>query len=494
MSLLNKFCRFATKTFEIARKAMVVNVILLASFLLPASATGVFGQAGTAGAARLTRTPPVTQTTAPPKTWIDADTGHRVIRLTDEPGSEALYTGRNAFTRDGRDMVYVSPQGIHVLNLATLKTRLIFGGGVRGDVIVGTRTRRVFFMQSKTSYLDAVDIDTGRVTRLASIIIPAIAFISSVNADETLIVGKATRAAPDFAYYMTEALREAAEQLRANPANTLDKDAVKQKAMQMRLDAKVPESLFTVNLQTGEVKIILQGTDWLVHPQFSPTDPNLILYEHEGPYADTYLDRFWTIRADGSQNQVVHPRVIPGERTAHAFWSQDGKTIWYEREKPRHDDPTWSDYDLIGYDVATGNRKIFRLDQMTASTFYSAANNGAFFCGSGHRSKTAHGEHPTEGQVLWSGEWIDAYYPILNNGDSGTNPQNVSWFHFNNPTSDPDSNAQYTGWFRREKLVNMYRNDYTKLDPNVRISPDNKYVIFTSNMFGPTYVFAVQIQ
>jgi len=66
-------------------------------------------------------------------------------------------------------------------------------------------------------------------------------------------------------------------------------------------------------------------------------------------------------------------------------------------------------------------------------------------------------------------------------------------FHFNNPTSDPDSGAKFTGWFRREPLVNMFKNDYTKLEPNVRFSPDNKLVIFTSNMFGPTYVFAVEV-
>src|SRR5438445_647185 len=28
---------------------------------------------------------------SPPKTWIDPDTGHRVTRLTDEPGSASFY-------------------------------------------------------------------------------------------------------------------------------------------------------------------------------------------------------------------------------------------------------------------------------------------------------------------------------------------------------------------------------------------------------------------
>ena len=94
---------------------------------------------------------------------------------------------------------------------------------------------------------------------------------------------------------------------------------------------------------------------------------------------------------------------------------------------------------------------------------------------------------------MWSGEWIEVLYPIFNNGDVGTNTDNTKWFHFYNPTSVADSKAKYTGWFRRERLVNMFNNDYTKLEPEVRFSPDNRYVIFTSNMFGPTYVFAVEV-
>jgi oligogalacturonide lyase len=38
----------------------------------------------------------------------------------------------------------------------------------------------------------------------------------------------------------------------------------------------------------------------------------------------------------------------------------------------------------------------------------------------------------------------------------------------------------------------MLKHNY-KLEPNVRFSPDSKLVIFTSNMFGPSYVFAVEV-
>ncbi len=40
--------------------------------------------------------------TPPPKEWIDPDTGHRVVRLTDEPGSASRYFNQNGYTADGK--------------------------------------------------------------------------------------------------------------------------------------------------------------------------------------------------------------------------------------------------------------------------------------------------------------------------------------------------------------------------------------------------------
>ena len=48
------------------------------------------------------------------------------------------------------------------------------------------------------------------------------------------------------------------------------------------------------------------------------------------------------------------------------------------------------------------------------------------------------------------------------------------------------------GVLRSEKLVNMSKHNYA-LEPNVRFTPDMKMIIFRSNMFGPTYVFGVEI-
>ena len=38
----------------------------------------------------------------PPTSWIDPDTGHRIVRLTREPGSASLYFNQNGYTADGK--------------------------------------------------------------------------------------------------------------------------------------------------------------------------------------------------------------------------------------------------------------------------------------------------------------------------------------------------------------------------------------------------------
>ena len=48
------------------------------------------------------------------------------------------------------------------------------------------------------------------------------------------------------------------------------------------------------------------------------------------------------------------------------------------------------------------------------------------------------------------------------------------------------------GVLRAEKLVNMAKHTY-RLEPNVSFTPDQKWVVFRSNMFGDTYTFAVEV-
>jgi oligogalacturonide lyase len=434
--------------------------------MMLSSTTSSFGQA-VAPAAN-----PKPQT--PPKTWIDSVTGHRVTRLSDDPNSKGFYFDVDAYTPDGLDMIYVSPKGIYDVNLSTLESNLIVAGKV-SSIVVGTKTRRVFYQNDSDGYYYVVNIDTKQVTQLHPL--PPHETVSSVNADETLLVGTYLEGTPpDFIHYKLQALQDAHKALVDNQqalvaartaeiiahpgakATASSMDEINRKATsdaeEKRFASQTPEDIFTMNLQTGQVKVILKGTDWLNHVQFSPTDPTLIMYAHEGPALK--VDRVWTIRADGSQNHMIHQRSNPSEIVTHEFWSHDGKTIWYDLQKTKGED-----FAVGGYEVETGKEIVYHLKKADASVHYNAAPDGSVFCGDGN--EIAHGELGTHGHTTLNRKWIELFEPT------------------------PE------GTFKSTRLASLSDHDYTKTEPNARFSPDKKLVIFTSNMFGPNYVFAVEV-
>ena len=65
--------------------------------------------------------PPVPQD--PPREWIEPATGHRVVRLSDEPGTASLYFHQNPYTATGDKMVVSTPQGLATIDLATAHDR-----------------------------------------------------------------------------------------------------------------------------------------------------------------------------------------------------------------------------------------------------------------------------------------------------------------------------------------------------------------------------------
>src|SRR5215813_4365932 len=93
----------------------------------------------------------------PPKSWIDPDTGHRVVRLTDEPGSASLYFNQNGYTADGRKLIYTTPDSISTLDLVTYKTRRVVEGKVR-VIVAGHRTQNVYYIRDNAIY--STDVDT----------------------------------------------------------------------------------------------------------------------------------------------------------------------------------------------------------------------------------------------------------------------------------------------------------------------------------------------
>src|SRR5436190_15043023 len=52
--------------------------------------------------------------------WIDPDTGHRIVRLTDAAGGSTLYFHDNAFSPEGGTLMFNTPNGIAVVDVAKI--------------------------------------------------------------------------------------------------------------------------------------------------------------------------------------------------------------------------------------------------------------------------------------------------------------------------------------------------------------------------------------
>ena len=207
--------------------------------------------------------------------WIDSTTGHRIFKLTTEDNSKGLYFNENAFTPDGTKMVYLVhdpkiteawAQDIYVVDLTTLKSRRLVPAAA-SSLIVARKSPTVYFTMPGMKALYAVDVNTGQIRKIATL--PGRAdTISSLNADETLIAGVYTEVDP--------------------PKHTLDPAtrpiSRKGTMMDARFADKVLMDIYTLDIKTRQVKSILYGKDWLNHVQFSPTDPTLLMYCHEGPW------------------------------------------------------------------------------------------------------------------------------------------------------------------------------------------------------------------
>jgi oligogalacturonide lyase len=82
-----------------------------------------------------------------PREWIDGDTGHRVIRLSEEPGSQTLYFHQNGYTPDGERLAITTPSGLSVVNLRTRTVEKVVDGRV-SLIMVGRKTGEAYYVRA----------------------------------------------------------------------------------------------------------------------------------------------------------------------------------------------------------------------------------------------------------------------------------------------------------------------------------------------------------
>jgi oligogalacturonide lyase len=362
-----------------------------------------------------------------PAEWIDQDTKHKLVRLTNKPGENAsFYFHNNPFI--GNTMVFYSTDSngrqLYTLDLNSKQVKQLtqFKRPMSGE-ITAQKTRKVFY-QIGDSIL-STHIDT-KATELIYVFPKDFrGTVTTINADETLLGG----------YHATEAEREI---FRNNPA--------KSSYFNLIYEAKLPRTLFTIDLRSGQMKKLHTDSAWLNHVQFSSTDPSLLMFCHEGPWHK--VNRIWTIDIQTGDIQLMHKRSMDMEIAGHEFFSRDGKQIWFDLQMPRS-----VTFFLAASDVKTRKEIKYALTRDEWSIHFNQSPDQRLFAGDG--------------------------------GDSGqvAKAKDGMWIYLFRPQGDK---------LVSEKLVNMKHHNY-RLEPNVHFSPDGKWIIFRANFEGTQQVYAVEL-
>ncbi len=379
-----------------------------------------------------------------PDEWIDKDTKHKVIRLTRLEGRSNLsfYFHNNPFI--GNQMVFYSSnknnvsnvakqeissvisanRQIHLLDLKTFQSEQLtnHSSPMNGEIV--DNKAGIVYYQIKDSVF-CVNAKTKEVKLVFVFPADFKASITAVNADGSLLGG-------------AKSSDEEKELFKKNP----DKSSY----FNIIYEAKLPRTLFTIDIKNKQLTKLFTDSAWLNHVQFSSTDPNLLMFCHEGPWHK--VNRIWTIDVKTKKVTQIHQRIMDMEIAGHEWSSADGKTIWYDLQQPRG-----QTFFIEGHNVKTGQKTKYQLQRNEWSIHFNSTKDDKLFCGDGGDA----------GQVAKApdGMWIYLFKP---EGDK----------------------------FLSTRLVNMKHHNY-KLEPNVHFSPDEKWIIFRANFEGIENVYAVEI-
>ncbi len=382
-----------------------------------------------------------------PDEWIDKSTGHKLIRLTRLEGSSvSFYFHNNPFI--GNKMVFynsskqkggeatdmkkqenaglnIKNKQLYIVDLATLKPEQLTHHPLPMNGEIVSAKRKEVFYQVKDSIF-SVSIDTKKEKLVFVFPETFKGSITTVNADGTLLGGSKGSDAE-------------AEIYKNNPE--------KKDFFNLIYEAHLPKTLFTINIETKKLTKIFTDSAWLNHVQFSPTDPALLMFCHEGPWHK--VDRIWTMDLNTKKITLMHKRTMDMEIAGHEWIGASGQTIWFDLQQPKG-----QTFFVAGTNVRTGKEIKYAVERNDWSVHYTSSEDEKTFAGDGG--------DPGAVAKAKDGQWINFF--------------TVKGDHL-----------------QAEKLVNMKYHQY-KLEPNVHFSPDGKWILFRANFEGTENEYAVEIK
>ena len=379
-----------------------------------------------------------------PDEWIDRDTGHRVMKLTRREGrNHSFYFHNNPFVDDemvfiggrgrfaGNDNIYQSGSDdllqLYAVNLKTLAVRQLTNEpfNVTSEVLCPA-TKEYFYQHGDTVYALHVKTLSKRIVTIMPSHLRG--HFETVNADGTLLAGKL----------------ECPEEIKI-----LKEHPKKGEFFKLIFECKAKRTIFTIDTKTGVVDTVYSENEWTNHMQFSPTDPHLLMFCHEGPWHE--VDRIWTVDVvKRDAPRLIHKRTMYREIAGHEWWGPDGQHIFFDLQKPR------GETFFVGKtNVYTGQEEQYELQRDEWSVHFVTSWNQKVMAGDGGASNSV-ARSP-------NGHWIYLF-------EYGEGKR-----------------------LKTTKLVNLKNHQY-KLEPNVHFSPDDRWIIFRANFEGVENVYAVSVE
>lgn len=372
--------------------------------------SGVMGQVATPA--------PSATRAAVPGEYVDSETGMRVVHLSRVANDRAgvIYFTYPSFSADSRLALidvqfadkwrYLYSFDFQTMGLVPLQTEVL-----TQNQVVAPKSGNVYFQTATAAWVTSLKGGVPRkICDLPGKWAPGIGF--SVNADETLLLGGSTDVEKEEAAKLsTEGVRNG------------------------------PNVLFTINIQSGEVKVIHRANAWLGHVQFSPTDPDLLMFCHEGNWER--VDRIWLMSLSKNDAHIAYRRTEAREIVGHEFWQPDGKVIWFQQSFRAH--PERGGF-LTSQEIASGKLTQYRIPEGFGGIHQTWSPDGRFMVSDGNK-----------GAKWLSQLWV--------------------------------KDGVITG----RHLCSLAGNDYA-IEPNPHVSPDGRWVIFTATLHGGAQAYGVELK
>ncbi|RZT91959.1 oligogalacturonate lyase family protein [Rivibacter subsaxonicus] len=213
--------------------------------------------------------------------------------------------------------------------------------------------------------------------------------------------------------------------------------------------------LIRIDLASGERETILDQRGWLGHPQYRPFDDRTVAFCHEGPH-DLVDARMWFIDEDGSNLRCGREQAS-GESCTHEFWVPDGSAMIY-----------------VSYLKGERERWICSLDPVTLRSRRLA-----------HMPPCSHLMSNFDGTLLV--------------GDGCDSPADVADTASHQIATDP-----YLHLFdlragservvaRHDSSWRVYKGNRQVTHPHPSFTPDNKRVLFTSDVDGEPALYLADL-